>query len=172
VLFGQGLSVNVLQAAQVFATLANGGLRVQPTLVTGWSDADGRHYDAPAPSSTRVVSPQTARSMVDMMEGVVVEGGTAVKAAIPGYRVAGKTGTAQRADQTCGCYRGYTASFIGLAPADNPELVIAVVLQNPVNGHFGGEIAAPVFQELMSYALKLREVPPTGSPSPAVPTTW
>ena len=172
VLFGQGLSVTVLQAAQVFATLANGGVRVQPTMVTGWSDADGRHYDAPAPISTRVVSAQTARSMVDMMEGVVVEGGTAVKAAIPGYRVAGKTGTAQRADQTCGCYRGYTASFIGLAPADNPELVIAVVLQNPVNGHFGGEIAAPVFQELMSYALKLRKVPPTGSPSPAVPTTW
>jgi cell division protein FtsI (penicillin-binding protein 3) len=172
VLFGQGLSVNVLQASQVFATLANGGVRVQPTLVSGWTDADGRHFGAPAPTRTRVVSAQTARSMIDMMEGVVVEGGTAVKAAIPGYRVAGKTGTAQRADPACGCYRGYTASFIGMAPADHPELVIAVVLQNPVNGHFGGEIAAPVFQELMSYALKLRKVPPSGSPSPDIPTTW
>jgi len=172
VLFGQGLSVTVLQAAQVFATLANGGVRIQPTLVSGWTDADGSRHSAPAPTTTTVVSPQTARSMIDMMEGVVVEGGTAVKAAIPGYRVAGKTGTAQRADPTCGCYRGYTASFIGMAPADDPQLVIAVVLQNPVNGHFGGEIAAPVFQQLMSYALKLRKVAPSGTPSPAIPTTW
>jgi cell division protein FtsI (penicillin-binding protein 3) len=172
VLFGQGLSVNVLQSAQVFATLANDGVRVSPQLISGWTDALGVRHPGAAGTSTRVVSATTAEQMRQMMEGVVVEGGTAVKAAVPGYRVAGKTGTAQRYLDSCHCYSGYTASFIGMAPADHPALVIAVVLQNPRHGHFGGEVAAPVFSKLMTYALARRAVPPSTTPAPQIPTRW
>lgn len=170
VLFGQGLSLNTLQAAQVFATIANDGVRVPPSLVAGWTGADGTYHATPARPPVRVLSDATARSMRQMMEGVVVEGGTAVKAAVPGYRVAGKTGTAQRAVQ--GGYRGYTASFIGMAPAEDPALVIAVFLQDPIRGHYGGEVAAPVFRDLMTYALAHRSVTPSSGKPADIPTTW
>ncbi|CAB5041233.1 unannotated protein [freshwater metagenome] len=102
-----------------------------------------------------------------MLEGVVSKGGTAPKAAIPGYRVGGKTGTAQYVDPRCGCYNGeVVASFIGMAPADNPQLVVAVNLVNPRNGRFGGQIAAPVFKRVMTYALQARSIPPTGKTAP------
>jgi cell division protein FtsI (penicillin-binding protein 3) len=107
-----------------------------------------------------------------MMEMVTAERGTAPKAAVPGYRVAGKTGTAQRADSSCGCYRGYTASFAGFAPADDPELVISVTLQKPVNGHTGGSLGGPVFKEVMSFALQTLEVPPTGRQPARLPVRW
>jgi cell division protein FtsI (penicillin-binding protein 3) len=84
--------------------------------------------------------------------------------------VAGKTGTAQKVNPSCHCYNGndYTASFAGFAPADDPQLVVLVVLQNPVNGHYGGEVAAPVFRDVMSFALAARKIPPTGSTSPKI----
>ena len=109
-----------------------------------------------------------------MMESVVGEQGTGANAKIPGYRVAGKTGTSQYADPNGGGYLAgaYTASFIGMAPADKPELVVAVVIQKPKNGHFGGVVAAPVFQQVMSYALTKRQVPPTMTKRPDLPLTW
>jgi cell division protein FtsI (penicillin-binding protein 3) len=171
VMFGQGLSVNALQAAGVFATVANDGVRVPPRVVAGRTDPQGVFHPEPAPPSRRVVSAATARDLRLMMEKVVGEHGTAVKAAIPGYRVAGKTGTAYHADGKGG-YNGYTSSFIGLAPADAPRIVVAVVLQKPTRGHYGGEVAAPVFQQLMTYALAERRVPPTGTPAPALPLRW
>ena len=172
VMFGQGLSVTAVQSAAVFATLANDGVRVTPRLVSAVVDPDGTVHRSPASRGTRAVSAQTARAMRLMLENVVGDEGTAARAEIPGFRVAGKTGTAQYSDASCGCYRGYTASFIGMAPADTPELVTAVVLQRPVRGHFGGTVAAPVFQELMSYALAKRGVTPTGLKAPVVPMTW
>ena len=87
--------------------------------------------------------------------------GTAPKAAIPGYRVAGKTGTAQRIDDSCGCYRGYTASFIGFAPADKPAFVISVIIQDPKGIHWGGWLGGPVFKTVMSFALQTEHIPPT-----------
>jgi cell division protein FtsI (penicillin-binding protein 3) len=171
-MFGQGLSVNALQAASVFATLANDGVRVAPRLVAGETDANGQFRPAPAAPTTRVVSADTARAMRLMMESVVGSNGTAERAEVPGYRVAGKTGTAQAYDPTCNCYRGYTASFIGMAPADDPALVVAVVIQQPVNGHFGGTVAAPVFQQLMTYALAEERIPPTGTKPPEIPLSW
>ncbi len=102
-----------------------------------------------------------------MLESVVSDEGTAPMAEIPGYRVAGKTGTANRVDPTCGCYRGYTASFIGFAPADAPRLVVSVTLQNPTGGvHFGGALGGPVFKQVMSFALQTFDVPPTGTLPP------
>jgi cell division protein FtsI (penicillin-binding protein 3) len=172
VLFGQGLSVTSLQAASVFATIANDGVRVTPRLVTATVAPDGGVTPAPASPSTRVLSGGTAEKMRLMLENVVGDEGTARQAEIPGYRVAGKTGTAQAPDATCGCYRGYTASFIGMAPADDPKLVMAVVLQRPTKGHFGGTVAAPVFRQIMTYALAQRGIPPTGTTPPAIPLTF
>ncbi len=171
VLFGQGLSVNTLQAAQVFATIANDGLRVPPRVVAGYTEMDGTYHATQTAEPVRVISQDTARTVRQIMEGVVVEGGTAVKAAVPGYRVAGKTGTAQRAVDGGG-YRGYTASFIGMAPAEDPALVVAVVLQSPVRGHYGGEVAGPIFRELMTYALAHRAVPPSTTTATPIPSTW
>ena len=96
-----------------------------------------------------------------MMESVVGPSGTAASAAIPGYRVAGKTGTAQRYDQSCGCYRGHTASFIGFAPADDPAYVVNVTIQAPKGIYYGGYLGGPVFKEVMSYILQSRNIPPT-----------
>jgi len=165
--FGQGYSVTALQATSVMATIANGGVRVSPTVIAGTTDSSGHYAPAANQSSTRVVSAQTAQEIRTMLESVVSQNGTAPAAAIPGYRVAGKTGTAQRADSTCGCYRGYTSSFIGFAPADNPAYVVSVVIQNPQGQHLGGVIAAPVFQKVMSFVLQTEHVPPTGGkPTP------
>ncbi len=170
--FGQGLSLTAVQAASVYATIANDGERVAPTLVAGYTAPDGTYQPAAAPSSVRVVSPATAVQVRSMLESVVSDQGTAPKAAIAGYRVAGKTGTANRIDEDCHCYRGYTASFIGMAPADAPRLVIAVFLQNPRNGHFGGQLAAPVFKKVMSFSLEHLRIPPTGTAHPRIPVFW
>jgi cell division protein FtsI (penicillin-binding protein 3) len=170
--FGQGLSLTAVQAASVYATIANDGLRVAPTLVAGYTAPDGTYQPATAPSAVRVVSPATAVQVRSMLESVVSDDGTAPKAAIAGYRVAGKTGTANRIDENCHCYRGYTASFIGMAPADAPRLVIAVFLQNPRNGHFGGQLAAPVFKKVMSFSLEHLRIPPTGTVHPRIPVFW
>jgi cell division protein FtsI (penicillin-binding protein 3) len=169
--FGQGLSLNAVQATSVYATIANDGVRVQPTLVAGVTAPDGTFQAAAAPTSTRVVSASTAAQVRTMLESVVTDG-TAPLAAIPGYRVAGKTGTANRIDDACGCYRGYTASFIGMAPADSPDVVVGVFIQNPRVGHFGGQLAAPVFKKVMTFALQHYRVPPTGTASPRLPITW
>jgi cell division protein FtsI (penicillin-binding protein 3) len=144
---------------------------VAPQLVEGTRDASGRFRKAPAPASVRVVSPETARSVRTMLEGVVSAEGTAPEAKIEGYRVAGKTGTAQRVDPECSCYQGYTGSFIGMAPADDPELIVAVTLQRPTNGYYGGVVAAPVFRDVMTYALQKLQIPPTGTTSPKVSIT-
>lgn len=161
VAFGQGYSVTAMQATSVFATIANDGVRVTPTVVAGISDAAGRYTPASQQKSVRVVSAETAKKMRLMMESVVSPTGTAPTAAIPGYRVAGKTGTAQRVDDSCGCYRGYTASFIGFAPADQPEFVVSVTIQDPKGLHWGGYLGGPVFKKVMSFVLKDQHVPPT-----------
>ncbi len=171
VLFGQGLSVNAVQAAGVYQTLANGGVHIPPTLVRSTRRADGTIVPTPQPKGTRVVSEKTASQVVAMLEGVVSKDGTAPEAQIPGYRVAGKTGTAQRYDDACRCYSGFTGSFIGLAPADDPQIVIAVTLQRPVKGYYGGTVAAPVFKDVMTYALQEKQIPPTGAASPGIRLT-
>jgi cell division protein FtsI (penicillin-binding protein 3) len=163
VAFGQGYSLTAMQATSVFATIANDGVRVSPTVIAGTSDANGNYTPSPTRESVRVISANTARQMRIMMESVVSGNGTAPSAAIEGYRVAGKTGTAQRIDDTCGCYRGYTASFIGFAPADNPAYVISVTIQDPKGIHWGGALGGPVFKDVMSFVLKSKGIAPTGT---------
>jgi cell division protein FtsI (penicillin-binding protein 3) len=109
------------------------------------------------------MSDVNAAKLRTMMESVVSSHGTAPTAAIPGYRVAGKTGTAQRVDPMTGKYSGYTASFIGFAPADTPRFVISVTLQRPRNGHFGGSLCGPVFKKVMTFVLQSKHVAPTGT---------
>ncbi|WP_242619878.1 peptidoglycan D,D-transpeptidase FtsI family protein, partial [Actinomadura fibrosa] len=167
--FGQTVSVNAVQMASVYATIANGGVRVAPNLVAGTVGENGRFTPAPAPARKQVISAATARDISDMLEGVTTSEGTAPDAQIKGYRVAGKTGTAEMVNPRCGCYKngGYVASFAGFAPADDPQLVVQVVLQHPTRGsHYGGDAAAPVFKDVMSFALQTQKIPPTGSKPP------
>jgi cell division protein FtsI (penicillin-binding protein 3) len=171
VAFGQGYSVTAMQATSVFATIANDGIRVSPTVIAGTSDSSGNYTPTETRESVRVISPGTAAQMRLMMESVVSANGTAPSAAIPGYRVAGKTGTAQRIDDTCGCYRGYTASFIGFAPADKPAYVISVTIQDPKGLHWGGYLGGPVFKKVMSFVLQSKGIAPTGTVVDPVPLT-
>jgi len=164
---GQGYSVNGVQMASVYATIANDGVRVTPTIVKSTRTTDGEPVAVAEPKQERVISSAVAAQLRDMLEGVTNEGGTAVIAGIDGYRVAGKTGTAQRVVD--GRYDGsYTASFVGFAPADAPRLAISVSIQAPKNGFYGGAVAGPVFRDIMSFALRSLRVPPTGAPSPVL----
>jgi cell division protein FtsI (penicillin-binding protein 3) len=157
----------------MYQTIANDGVRVQPRIVKAVVNPDGSRTPTSAPERTTVVSAAAARTVRGMLEAVVGKGGTAPKAAIDNYRVAGKTGTAQRPNPACKCYSGggYWATFAGMAPADKPELVMSVVIEEPPGGGEGGSVAAPLFHEVMSYALTARKVPPTGTPAPAAKLT-
>ena len=169
--FGQGYSVTAMQATDVFATIANNGIRVTPNVVAGTIDSNGMYTPSRPGQQVQVISADTAIKIRTMLEGVVSSEGTAPAAEILGYKVAGKTGTAMRHDSLCGCYRGYTASFIGMAPADSPRYVVSVVIQNPQGLHFGGEIAAPVFKKVMSFVLQTKQVQPVPSSQKPYPLT-
>ncbi len=172
--FGQGFSINAMQAASVYSTIANGGVRVEPTLVRGTKGADGRFTPAPKPQETRVVSEKTAKALAQMLESVVDdEQGTGIKARIPGYNVAGKTGTANRVDPATGKYHGYTSSFAGFAPADNPRITVYCAIQNATSGsYFGGQICGPIYKQVMEFALKTLQIPPTGAPAANLPVDY
>ncbi|MER6101007.1 penicillin-binding transpeptidase domain-containing protein [Streptomyces sp. NPDC001832] len=172
--FGQGLSLNAMQAASIYSTIANGGVRIAPTLVRGTEGPDGHFKAAAAPERTRVVSEKTAKSLAAMLESVVGdEEGTGTKAQIPGYRVAGKTGTANRVDPVRGGYHGYTASFAGFAPADNPQITVYCAIQNPTKGsYFGGQTCGPIYKQVMEFALKTLQTPPSGNKPARLPVSF
>ncbi len=164
-MFGQGLAVNLVQNTGVFATLGNGGVHVAPRIVDGFTDSDGTYQAVEPGEQTQVVSRETAQQMIRMMESVV-EDGTGKRAAINGYRVAGKTGTAQVADGAGGI-TATVASFVGVAPAEAPRVAIGVVVYKPTSGFYGGTIAAPIFSEVGSFALQtLGVAPSTQAPDP------
>ncbi|WP_150242492.1 peptidoglycan D,D-transpeptidase FtsI family protein [Nocardiopsis quinghaiensis] len=167
---GHGLSVNAVQMASVYSTIANGGVRVDPRVVAGTVDTDGEFTPAEEPERRRVVGEETAEQLALMLEAVTSDQGTAPEARIDGYRVAGKTGTANRINPETGSYEGggYTATFAGFAPADDPQVVVQVVLHNPQETYYGGQAAGPVFNDIMSFALKSLEVPPTETDPPAI----
>ena len=173
--FGQSLSVNGLQMAAAVNTIANGGVRVSPSLVRGTAVTDdGITVGTDTTTTERVVSKSAAHQMALMMERVVdPDVGVAPAAQVPGYRVAGKTGTAQRVGPRCGCYNGtFTVSFAGFAPADDPRFTVYVVVQNPRNGGGGGSVGGPAFAKIMGFALRRYGVPPTGTAPSQIPTTW
>lgn len=161
---GHSVDATPLQMAAVYAAIANNGTWVQPHLVKETIAPDGSRTAAPAPRTQQVISPENAAAVRTMLEAVTtVPDATGRKAAIPGYRVAGKTGTGSRLVD--GKYvPGEVASFIGMAPADNPRYVIAVFAHTPKGG--GGDIASPAFKEMMGFALRHYRVPPTGTKPP------
>ncbi|WP_154402249.1 peptidoglycan D,D-transpeptidase FtsI family protein [Ornithinimicrobium cavernae] len=170
--FGQGLSSTMLQQLGVFQTVANDGVYVEPRLVKGTDDEDGTFVEEPEDTGERVISSETARELTSILEYVPSAEGTAPLAAVEGYRVAGKTSTADRYDPQLKKYSGVTAGFIGYAPADDPELVIAVAIQKPTRGKWGGSLAGPVFSEVMRYALTTRGVQPSTTTPPEVPLEY
>jgi cell division protein FtsI (penicillin-binding protein 3) len=173
--FGQSLSVNAVQMAAAVNALANGGVRVSPSLIRGTATTDdGQQVGTATTTTRRVVSERAARQTTRMMERVVdPEVGVAPAANIPGYRVAGKTGTAQRVGAECGCYDGtFTVSFAGFAPADDPRFTVYVVVQNPRNNGGGGSVAGPAFAKITGYTLRRYAVPPTGTKPSRLPVEW
>ena len=161
--FGQGVSATALQLAAAISAVANGGQLMKPYLVETISDENGVELERTSPQvRRRVISPETAATMARMMEGVTTEGGTGMNAAVEGYRVAGKTGTAQKVDPVT---RGYSAdkriaSFAGFVPADNPRLTILVVVDEPKTSPYGGVVAAPAFSAIAQQTLCYLKVPP------------
>lgn len=161
--FGQGLTASPLQAAAAFGALANRGVLMKPYLVSKVVDADGLTLLENKPTELRrVVSEKTARTVVEMLESVVEKGGTAPRARMDAYRVSGKTGTAQKADPVA---RGYSdkhfASFVGMVPAEDPRVVIAIFIDEPKTDIYGGLVAAPAFKEIAEVAMPHLAVPPS-----------
>jgi cell division protein FtsI (penicillin-binding protein 3) len=158
------VAVTPLQMAAAYAAIANDGTWVQPHLVKETIGPDGKRTPAAPPTRRQVITPETAREVRTMLEAVTtVEGATGVHAKVDGYRVAGKTGTGSRVVN--GKYvPGTVASFVGMAPADNPRYVIAVFAHVPAGG--GGEVTAPAFHDMMGYALTHFGVPTSSGKPP------
>lgn len=163
--FGQGLNVTPIQILQAAATIANDGVRERPRLVLKTTDKLGHVHPAERPEGVRVLSKKNARLVAKMMVEVTKKGGTAEKAAIPGFNVAGKTGTAQKIDPVTRAYSHelYVASFVGFVPAEKPEVAILVLIDQPKpvkGGQYGGVSAAPAFRRIALAALSARNVFP------------
>ncbi|MGA8046711.1 MAG: penicillin-binding protein 2 [Dermatophilaceae bacterium] len=168
VMYGQGMSGTAIQNSIAYQVIANDGVRVQPSLIKSVETDDGVMVPAEPPATERVVDEAVADEVLTMLEGAVSDEGSAPQAAIAGYRVAGKTGTADRYDDRLGRYSGKTASFIGIAPADDPQIIVSVFVQKPSILFYGGLVAAPIFKDVMTYALAELAIPPTGD-EPAEP---
>ncbi|SNB47811.1 penicillin-binding protein [Geobacter sp. DSM 9736] len=169
--FGQGVSATAVQLATAFSALANGGMLMKPYIVERISDSQGTVLQKFEPQvRRRVVSKETASRVAKMMEGVTAEGGTAISAAVEGYRVGGKTGTAQKVDPVT---RGYsidkrTASFIGFAPLSDPKLTIVVIVDEPKTSPYGGVVAAPAFSAIALRSLCYLNVPKDKKEKPKI----
>jgi cell division protein FtsI (penicillin-binding protein 3) len=155
---GYSIGVTALQMLDVFATIENGGMARSPRIIAATVDAQGNRHDTELAPPRPVVSGETARAVTGMLKQVV-DVGTGTKAAIPGYPVAGKTGTAAKAPYDTG---EYMASFAGFAPADNPRLAAIVVMDAPTGSIFGADTAASVFKQVMQFALTYEHVPTSG----------
>ncbi|MDX6583114.1 MAG: hypothetical protein QOI10_2298 [Solirubrobacterales bacterium] len=154
---GQGLSVTPMQMAAAYSAIADGGVLHAPRLVLS---EDGQPL--PEDPGKRVISRKDSREIRQMLEGVLAPGGTAQEVSVPGYTLAGKTGTAQKVDPETGTYSEteFVASFVGFAPAQDPRLLVAVVVDNPKGGnYYGGTVAAPAFGEIAKFALPYLRIP-------------
>jgi cell division protein FtsI/penicillin-binding protein 2 len=147
---GQGLAVTPMQMVSAYAAIANGGLLLKPRLLL-----DGEH-----PQGKRVLPATVAARLRRMLEGVLGPTGTAPEAAVEGYDIAGKTGTAEKPEDGVYSKDKFVASFVGFAPAQNPALLVAVIVDEPKVVHSGGEVAAPAFEKIASFALPYLGIPP------------
>ncbi|MCX2933341.1 penicillin-binding protein 2 [Mycobacterium sp. CVI_P3] len=173
---GQGLSMTLLQMTGMYQAIANDGLRIPPRIVKATVAADGTRTDEPRPAGIRVVSPETARTVRNMFRAIVqrdpmgYQQGTGPAAAVDGYQIAGKTGTAQQINPACGCYYSdvYWITFAGMAPADDPRYVIGIMMDNPQRNADGsaGHSAAPLFHNIAAWLLQRQNVPLSADPGP------
>ncbi|MGB7797829.1 MAG: penicillin-binding protein 2, partial [Pseudonocardiaceae bacterium] len=169
---GQGLSMTVLQMADMYQAIANDGLRIPPRIVSAEIAPDGTRTATPRPEGVRVVSPQTARTVRDMLRAVTQnergQRGTGVEAALDGYQISAKTGTAQKVNPGCGCYSNsnYWITFAGILPADAPRFVVGIMLDDPAVGS-----AAPLFHQIASYLAGRYQIPLSPGPSPLATLT-
>lgn len=171
---GQGLSMTLLQMTGMYQAIANDGVRVPPRIVKATVASDGTRTEEPRPEGVRVVSAETARTVRNMFRSVVqrdprgVQQGTGPQAAVEGYQIAGKTGTAQQINPGCGCYYDdvYWITFAGMAPADDPRYVVGVMLDAPHRAADGspGSSGAPLFHEIASWLLQRENVPLSADP--------
>jgi cell division protein FtsI (penicillin-binding protein 3) len=172
--FGQGIGVTAIQMASVYATIANGGVRVAPSLVAGTTSASGKYTPAAPSKQRRVISAKTAGQLMTILQQVPNVDAAQYEpwGLIAGYSVASKTGTAQVTGPRVGsCLCQYGSSYIGIAPAQNPRLVVAVNIQDPKKGYYGDQIAGPVFYHVMKFALQTLKIPPTGAKPPHIRLT-
>jgi cell division protein FtsI (penicillin-binding protein 3) len=173
---GQGLSMTLLQMTGMFQAIANDGVRIPPRIVKTTIAADGTRTDEERPEGVRVVSPQTAQTVRQMLRATVQrdpmgdQQGTGPQAAVEGYQIAGKTGTAQKINPACGCYYSdvYWITFAGIAPADDPRYVVGVMMDNPHRTADGqpGTTSAPLFHNIASWLLQREDVPLSPDPGP------
>ncbi|HWP92322.1 MAG TPA: penicillin-binding transpeptidase domain-containing protein [Thermodesulfobacteriota bacterium] len=160
--FGQGISVTAIQLASALSAIANGGYLLKPRVVKEIVSPDGKVVKGNEPEVVgRVISYDTAETIKGILEGVV-ENGTGKQASIPGYRVAGKTGTAQIPNPETGGYYSnrYLSSFIGFAPVDDPKITLVIVVENPKTSNYGGVVAAPIFRAITEKVLFYKGIPP------------
>ncbi|WIM70103.1 peptidoglycan D,D-transpeptidase FtsI family protein [Corynebacterium suedekumii] len=170
---GQGMSLTTLQMASIYQALANNGERIEPRIINEITGPDGSVRESAEPNRTQVVSPETADTVINMFESVTqsdpsgVQSGTGVGGAIPGYQTSGKTGTAQKVDPNTGAYSqsAYWITFAGVAPADDPRFVVAVMVDEPTRGveegGAGGQSAAPIYRDIASWLLNRDNIPPS-----------
>jgi cell division protein FtsI (penicillin-binding protein 3) len=173
---GQGLSMTLLQMAGMYQTLANDGVRMPPRIIKATIAPDGSHTEEPRPEGIRVVSPETARTVRNMLRAVVqhdprgIQQGTGPAAAVEGYQISGKTGTAQQINPACGCYfdNVYWITFAGMATSDDPRYVIGIMMDNPQHAADGspGSSAAPLFHNIAGWLLQRENVPLSPDPGP------
>jgi cell division protein FtsI (penicillin-binding protein 3) len=173
---GQGLSMTLLQMAGMYQAIANDGLRIPPRILKATIAADGTRTEEPGPEGIRVVSPQTAQTVRQMLRAVVqrdpmgYQQGTGPAAGVPGYQIAGKTGTAQQINPACGCYfdNVYWITFAGMATVDNPRYVIGIMMDNPERNADGtpGHSAAPLFHNIVGWLMQRENVPLSPDPGP------
>jgi cell division protein FtsI (penicillin-binding protein 3) len=162
---GHGIAITPVQMAAAYGTVANDGVWMRPHLI----DRIGSHTERPG-GAHRILTPRVSRQVLRMMEDVVIEG-TGTEAKVPGYKVAGKTGTAAKPDPVNGGYSTsrYIASFVGIVPATNPRLVILVTVDEPAAAIWGGVVAAPAFQQIAGFDLQYLEIPPDDPGSKVAP---
>ena len=174
---GQGLNMTLLQMTGMYQAIANDGVRIAPRIVRAEISADGGRKEIGPSETERVVSPQTAKTVRDMFRAVVqkapgpdsaLQSGTGTPAALPGYQISGKTGTAQQIDPKCGCYSSsqYWITFAGILPADDPRFVVGIMLDNPTKSP---QSAAPLFHDVASYLSQRYQIPMSAEQSPIVP---
>lgn len=172
--FGQGLGVTAIQMASIYATIANGGVRVQPSLVAGTSSSTGAFRPAPRLPRRRVIQAKTARELMTILQQVPKVNAQAGEpwGIIKGYPVAAKTGTAQVPGPShAGCLCQYGSSYIGIAPANHPQLVVAVNIQDPHGNYFGIQVAGPAFYDVMKFALQAMKIAPDHAKTPYIRLT-